>query len=1576
MIAASSFGQVITFYSYKGGTGRSMVLANVAWILASQGYRVLTIDWDLEAPGLHRYFYPFLLDKDLTSTDGLIDFVSNFAVEALTPSKSGKEPSRDWYLQHADLHKYATTLRNWEFPGHGRLDFISAGRQGPVYSTRVNSFDWQAFYNRLGGGVLLDAARERMREKYDYVLIDSRTGVSDTSGITTVQMPDVLVVCFTLNNQGIEGAAAVASSIIAQRGSAGRNGRNLRVFPVAMRVDSFEKKKLDLRKAYARSRFESFPDHLAPEERERFRGEVQIPYVPYYAYEEILATFGDRPGELNTLLESAVRLTAYLTDNRVKAFEPPPPELRERVLEDYERRPNQPDETDLFLLCASPDESWAAQLAVRLEREPWRSRRLKVFFEGRDIRPGQAIETRRQEALANSRSIAVVLSPAALKSEYFQKQIQELQATRTSADSLRLIPLRLDQCEIPPSLSPFAHIDFPRQLLSRDRVQSAAENLGQSPEQLTSEARVALRTLLAVVKGEPLPYVSAPHDPVLSEEPTPLRPTFKPQPPTDEAEKILLGQSASAKDLLELAKRLKNGKALWLARKILNRALADAALSSQPELRRKLQHELVLCTYKDPDLPLDSRLDDALALLGQTDNLAETRDQESLGLAGAIHKRKWEYDGQVQHLETSLGYYYRGYLVGPETDFGYTGINAAYILDLLAGLEAVNAQQAYALSQTSKARRDEARKIRQILANKLPALLEKLENRWLNEQWWFLVTLGEAHFGLGAYDEARTWLKRAIALPAVPAWEYETTARQLANLARLQEKARTENDGDSLHAAQRVVAELFGGNEDGARTALLGKVGLALSGGGFRASLFHIGVLARLAELDVLRQVEVLSCVSGGSVIGAHYYLEVRQLLQSKPEAEIQREDYVRIVERVAQDFLAGVRRNLRTRVAATWTASLKMLFLPNYSRTQRLGELFEQELFSRVKDGEGNQRWLTELFIKPKGEARDFAPKYENWRRRAKVPILVLNATALNTGHNWQFTASWMGEPPGRINSEVDGNERLRRLYYKAAPPPHNKVRLGQAVAASACVPGLFDPINLKRLYPDRIVRLVDGGVHDNQGTASLLEQDCSILLVSDASGQMSPEPYPSNSLLGVPLRSNSILMARLRESEFTELRARQRSFLLRGLMFLHLKQDLPPPGVDWISCPPYNESSPPSTEPNTSYGIAKEMQQAVANLRTDLDSFTDAEAFALMTSGYRMTQQRLEACVPELALTAVNAHPWRFLAIEPAMTKTPQNQEAYQRLLRLLLVGRQRAFKSWLLRPIQTFATGLVVVGMVGFALHMLLPWAPLSRFLGSVSTLWEFYRGIVFGSLVGLIWLAVFIAVVFAAVGPRRLRDWLTKTLVGLGLSVFGSPLAWLHLAFFERQFLKAGSLAAVFGPDRGMADTIEQTSRRIFISSTFEDLRAYREKVCEVLRRQKHILLGLQDYAASSNQPLEAALRDVEKCEIFVSIIAWSYGYIPEQGNPDGKSLVELEYRHARAKGKDRLIFLLDEDAPWPVSLLEKGPAGERLQQFREELRAQEIINTFVAEDDLERKVNESVARWITEKTRRVLHPSAQ
>src|SRR6185295_2158749 len=145
--------------------------------------------------------------------------------------------------------------------------------------------------------------KERMRSEYDYVLIDSRTGVSDSSGICTVQMPDVLAVCHTLNNQSIKGAAAVAASVREQR-----QASPLRILPVPMRIENAEKDKRDLRREEALASFTSLGI--------QFSSRIQFPYIPYYAYEEILSTFGDAPDDTGTFLESAERLTGLITEGR------------------------------------------------------------------------------------------------------------------------------------------------------------------------------------------------------------------------------------------------------------------------------------------------------------------------------------------------------------------------------------------------------------------------------------------------------------------------------------------------------------------------------------------------------------------------------------------------------------------------------------------------------------------------------------------------------------------------------------------------------------------------------------------------------------------------------------------------------------------------------------------------------------------------------------------------------------------------------------------------------------------------------------------------------------------------------------------------------------------------------------------------------------------------------------------------------------------------------------------------------------------------------------------------------------
>ena len=74
---SADVGQIVTFYSFKGGTGRTMALANVAWILAANGKRVLVADWDLESPGLHRFFQPFM-EPEVSRKAGIVDFIRGY----------------------------------------------------------------------------------------------------------------------------------------------------------------------------------------------------------------------------------------------------------------------------------------------------------------------------------------------------------------------------------------------------------------------------------------------------------------------------------------------------------------------------------------------------------------------------------------------------------------------------------------------------------------------------------------------------------------------------------------------------------------------------------------------------------------------------------------------------------------------------------------------------------------------------------------------------------------------------------------------------------------------------------------------------------------------------------------------------------------------------------------------------------------------------------------------------------------------------------------------------------------------------------------------------------------------------------------------------------------------------------------------------------------------------------------------------------------------------------------------------------------------------------------------------------
>lgn len=324
-------GSIVTFYSFQGGTGRTMALANVAWILATAGKRVLIVDWDLEAPGLHRFLEPFLDAELAMRRSGVIDLLREYEDGIVHHKSYSAEEIRR--LATVDLH---TITVDWTFPAEGRLSILPAGRQNTSYSPTLGERDWNSFFEELGGADFLEALRDDMRASYEYTLIDSRAGRSDMVDMCTQHLPDVLVACYSLSNQAIDGAVGTASAVetFARRGEP---DRSVRILPVAMRVDRSVPGRAEVGLRIAERAFAGLPRGMTGAERVRYFATVEVPYRADYAFEETLAVFGDAPGDPQSLLAAYERLTDAITSGEVSSFAPINGDERRRVLRRFDR---------------------------------------------------------------------------------------------------------------------------------------------------------------------------------------------------------------------------------------------------------------------------------------------------------------------------------------------------------------------------------------------------------------------------------------------------------------------------------------------------------------------------------------------------------------------------------------------------------------------------------------------------------------------------------------------------------------------------------------------------------------------------------------------------------------------------------------------------------------------------------------------------------------------------------------------------------------------------------------------------------------------------------------------------------------------------------------------------------------------------------------------------------------------------------------------------------------------------------------------------------------------------------------
>jgi len=359
------------------------------------------------------------------------------------------------------------------------------------------------------------------------------------------------------------------------------------------------------------------------------------------------------------------------------------------------------------------------------------------------------------------------------------------------------------------------------------------------------------------------------------------------------------------------------------------------------------------------------------------------------------------------------------------------------------------------------------------------------------------------------------------------------------------------------------------------------RIGLALSGGGFRAAIFHLGVIRRLEELGIMHHVDVISAVSGGSIISAYYICEMERLLREKEDTDRTKiEVRVELFEKIAEKFFEALDKNLRTRA---------LIFTPFYHPWLFIKTLFLKPFRATARSALIQREYDKFFFEK---NTLDQLPSTASGKKQENEFLLgsklLLNTTSLLTGERVSFSR----EPISGVKemSEVD----------------RNVLPLSQVVGASSGVPGLFPPTMISGDV------LVDGGVADNQGIESLIDDpvNCNVLLVSDASGQMETQDTIGLGVLTILARVNSVLQFQVRNKLLDILVSWKRLMTdiseERRFAFIHLFLNL----KDRI---------------NVSHRISSEFIPAIARIRTDLDQFSYIEREALMYHGYTLMDAQI---------------------------------------------------------------------------------------------------------------------------------------------------------------------------------------------------------------------------------------------------------------------------------------------------------------------------------------------------------------
>ncbi len=325
------------------------------------------------------------------------------------------------------------------------------------------------------------------------------------------------------------------------------------------------------------------------------------------------------------------------------------------------------------------------------------------------------------------------------------------------------------------------------------------------------------------------------------------------------------------------------------------------------------------------------------------------------------------------------------------------------------------------------------------------------------------------------------------------------------------------------------------------------RVGLALSGGGYRAAAFHLGTLRKLNQLGLLHKVDVLSTVSGGSIVGASYVL-------AKASGNFSYSTF-------EQSFIVKLKTSVIKSVITSGTfiailvSALIWLGLIVYS------EFTPYHGASWLIFAVGIALLLTHQFkIFPVSDIieRIYDRIFFNKQTLSSLPLrpeIAINSTNLATGLPFTFSKSKMSDS---------------FYVYQQQPPvtfDNTNFPISRAVMASSCVPFAFTPVTIDHKYINGAIeknkqpKLIDGGVYDNQGMHKLTfassSYACDIIVASDAGDKIPfKSSYPNT--FGLLVRTVDLFMNRIKKFQMVDNLYQSGHNIKKEIAFVSLGWDL----------------------------------------------------------------------------------------------------------------------------------------------------------------------------------------------------------------------------------------------------------------------------------------------------------------------------------------------------------------------------------------------------------------------------------